>query len=558
MKVCLNLSTLMLLLLFVVEAQAQTISQTEQKRIDSLFMDFHDTPSVTYGIIYGDDKITKTFASDDYNCRKGQKEFFRMGGMSPHFTSYAIHQLAFENRIQLDDRISEYLGDVTGLDIGGITIMDLLTHSSGLPEYWALKFLNGIDDGVAFGKKDADELFQHSFRNLNAPGEKVATSGTGAYLLSRIVEKISGMSFSRYTRENIFIPLKMSDTYFIDEENNIAGNELVSYSKENDSYFPQIVKHVDAGAAGLVTTLDDLLIWFGMFQKGKSDVFKKMDEEIHLRNGKVAEVSNGKITNGQQYTYKMKGILKVWDYGRIGGFASSVFRFPSEDLCIVVLSKNGLGYNGYLGMGIADILLENKYEKENQSPEKKQKKKTIALNRQVSNRFSGAYFNPANYNYREIKLVDDTLRYNVPDYNESYNLLPVSKDELAIQVPSGDYSLTWDNDGYILSGGPTTHRYEKISSQPVNSGKIIGDYFNDEMKLVFSIEKGEGGKLSVLEKGKSSPMNNVGQGNFISGNSKYRFLSFDYDKEGKVNGIYVSARGYERIFFQKITAAHHN
>jgi CubicO group peptidase (beta-lactamase class C family) len=134
---------------------------------------------------------------------------FQIMSMTKPVTSIAVAMLAEEGRLTLNDPIARHLPEFRGRKE---TIRDLLTHTSGMPEYGPaatqdlyLKFNWTLEQAVMLYSQQPP-LFK--------PGEKWQYSNTGMATLGRIVEVVGGMPYEKFCQQRIFDPLGMKDTHF--------------------------------------------------------------------------------------------------------------------------------------------------------------------------------------------------------------------------------------------------------------------------------------------------------------------------------------------------------
>ncbi len=127
---------------------------------------------------------------------------FSAGSIGKEFTTISIMQLNDAGRISLDDKIVLYLDNLPTW-AEGISIENLLTHSSGLPR---IKWKENIvtDDVV----RQINEIKSLNF----APGKGYQYSNLNVVLRALIVEKITGKPFNHYARETLFAPAGMTNT----------------------------------------------------------------------------------------------------------------------------------------------------------------------------------------------------------------------------------------------------------------------------------------------------------------------------------------------------------
>ena len=208
------------------------------------------------------------------SARPMQKDtVFRIMSMTKPLVAFAILMMAEEGRVRLDDPVSRFIPELGGLRVADataesgsveaerdITVLDLLTHSSGLMSGRASNSAISIEftpDATL-----ATVLPQLAAAPLEfQPGARWAYSPMfGFDTLVRIVEVASGVNFDTFSRARIFEPLGMNNTYFYQEnpDPNLVtlyrnqDGELVNNPEmpfRNGSYF--------SGGGGLLSTAED-------------------------------------------------------------------------------------------------------------------------------------------------------------------------------------------------------------------------------------------------------------------------------------------------------------
>jgi len=133
---------------------------------------------------------------------------FEIGSITKQFTATAIMMLVEQGKIDLADPIGKYLSDVPETWTA-ITIRQLLTHTSGIPDYEEIMGYGGYRNPMT----SAQIIALAAGRPLDfPPGTKWNYSNTGYYLLTLILEKISGESCARLLHKTIFAPAGMTHT----------------------------------------------------------------------------------------------------------------------------------------------------------------------------------------------------------------------------------------------------------------------------------------------------------------------------------------------------------
>jgi len=200
------------------------------------------------------------------------------------FTTAIILHLKSEDRLSLDDKISKFFGSeiLDGLHIfrgrdysGELTIKQLLAHTSGLPDYFQNKGANGksLEDEIV-GGDDQYWTFEEAIERtkalkpLFAPAtkNKAHYSDSNFQLLGKIIENITGNTFSENCIELIIKPLGLSKTYLYLDSADKTPKAL--YYKSDELNIPEAMTSFGPDG-GMVSTSSDMLIFIEAFFKGK-------------------------------------------------------------------------------------------------------------------------------------------------------------------------------------------------------------------------------------------------------------------------------------------------
>jgi len=184
---------------------------------------------------------------------------FRIGSVSKTITALAVMRLRDQGKLFLDAPAATYLPALRASaaptkDSPPLTVRHLLSMTSGLPydDEWG---------AVTFGYSDA-ELSRFLERGLSfagPPGERYRYSNLGFALLGKIVEHVSGKSFSEYVASEVFAPLGMKSSGYV--TGNLPTNRLVTgYFREGERFVPEPIPSdgVFAPAGGVYTSVNDL------------------------------------------------------------------------------------------------------------------------------------------------------------------------------------------------------------------------------------------------------------------------------------------------------------
>ena len=232
-------------------------------------------PSISTGIIKNN-KIVWCNGYGKYNRLLNlvptKDTVYMAGSVSKPFTATAILQLYEDGLFELDDDVSNYLPFVLRNpkypDIP-ITFEMLLSHQSSLS---MTSFKDLIPFGIVylfFSKNfpypalewhliPGGILYRGDIWTKNKPGESFNYSNMGYLILEYLIERISGESFDKYCRDNIFTPLEMNNSSF-DFRDIKRMQRAVPYLLRRDYCIRIPFYNVPkSGAGGLITSVEDL------------------------------------------------------------------------------------------------------------------------------------------------------------------------------------------------------------------------------------------------------------------------------------------------------------
>lgn len=279
-------------------------------------------------------------------------QIHRMASVSKQFTAMAVLLLAEEGKIKLDDDIRNYLTELREYK-GVVTIRAMLDHVSGMGDYDLIagsyegeKNKNSIDlksaAGGDFRLGNEDYLTIKEFYDVVKtvplalpPHQEFRYSNLAYFLLSMLVEEVSGKSLRAYANEKMFTPLGMSNTFFSDDPVEIVNNRAYGYKQREDgSYVTDMTNLFWVGDGGLHTNLDDLLKWNNNFYQPK--IGKKPAELINTMNTKssLIEVSPDEVYANGQFVSE-QGDQKI--YSHSGGWLGTYTyfaRFPKRNAAL--------------------------------------------------------------------------------------------------------------------------------------------------------------------------------------------------------------------------------
>ena len=250
------------LLLFVNSAFAQTDVQKAAK-IDSI-LQIYTQKNMFCGSVMVSKKgkmlLNKGYGMANYNYDVPNSNLtkFKLASVSKQFTAMLIMILEERGKLSTDDKLSKYIPDYPQGD--KVTIHNLLTHTSGIPDFTRLPIFDSIMT-QQFTLEQEIKLFKDKKFDFE-PGTKYQYSNSGYLLLTYIIEKASGKSYGDFVQESIFVPLGMKNSGLYDNKE-VLKNVACGYTS-NDGKLEN-VQYIDmsipAGAGALYSTIDDMFLW---------------------------------------------------------------------------------------------------------------------------------------------------------------------------------------------------------------------------------------------------------------------------------------------------------
>ena len=506
------------LLLISSAGRAQTLAPEIAKQVDKVFAkwDRADSPGCALGVYRGGQIVYKRgYGMEDLNedVHITPGTVFHVASMSKQFTATSIVLLAQQGKLSLDDDVRKYIPELP--DFGQkITIRNLVHHTSGLRDQWALLELAGWRYSKDLITNEDVMSVMTRQKELNfKPGERHVYCNTGYTLMGLIVKRVSGISLREFTTKNIFEPLGMPHTHFRDDHAEIIKHDAVGYEQEPGKPFEISITNFDTvGATSLHTTVEDLQRWDENFYHPKvgGDAFvRQMLERGKLNNGEELDYAFGLVLG------KYKGLPTVDHGGADAGYRSDMTRFPEQHLSVAVLCNSAETSPSGLARQVADIVLAKEIKAaEAATPAKEAAVKSsgapvpVALTTEQMAGFTGLYWNREDDAFVKIFVKDGKLQGDTGG-DEPLVLKPFAESrfhiadkpwgdqvEIHFVAPSGDKPRRMEQS--FGGGKPSVFETaEAFNPSAAELSEYAGAYVSEEIDPVYRIVL-EGDKLSLL------------------------------------------------------------
>ncbi len=566
-----------------------TPAEAITRRVDRLFAawDRPDSAGCALGVIR-DGKLVYArgygMADLEHAVPITPRTTFDIASMAKQFTGMAVLLLAHRGKLSLDDDVRKYVPEVP--DYGtAVTLRHLLHHTSGLRNHFLLRQLGGWRWGDL--ETGADELNTVARqRELNfKPGDEHSYTNTGYFLLGEVVRRVSGQSLRRFAEENIFRPLGMDDTLFLDDVSLLVKGRAWGYNAGAGpaGWANNITQSEVVGGSNLYTSVEDLARWDRNFYDGTvggAAVVAEMQRPATLNGG----ASVGYAAGLRLGTYK--GLKLVWHAGSTA-YRSEYLRFPDQRFSVVCLTNSGAIDPSALARQVADLYLADRLKPEPAPappPPPEQAKGVAEVDAFIRRhavpvppeklaRLAGLYYNTDNGNLRRLSFRGGKLLFERRPGVEA-ELVPVAEDRLVMAgVPirlEVSFPERWPDPTRLMSiatgdGRPLTLVYVGPDpAAPVRLAEYAGTFRSEEADATVTTAV-EDRRLVLRTRHFERPAppggSGAGRGWFplepvcrdAFKNEWLGLVRFTRDPGGRVTGFAVSnfAGGVRHLHFQK-------
>lgn len=246
-----------------------------------------------------------------FACASGSKVFVAVG----------ILQLIEQEKIKFDDTLGALLDIPLNHIDKGVTVKQLLNHTSGVPDYFDERVMDEYEelwmDYPNYKIRHNSDLLPLLIDKpmMYPKGEKFQYNNSGYVLLAMIIEIVTGMYFDQYLKKNIFDPCGMNSTgyYELDRLPAKCANNYI-YCKDTNDYRTNIfsVDVKGTGAGGAYITVKDMIRFWTNLLEGNLISKALVSEMLRKQSGDGSDAEEGYYgygmwiidnSNGKDFAY---------------------------------------------------------------------------------------------------------------------------------------------------------------------------------------------------------------------------------------------------------------
>ncbi len=514
-------------------------------QIDEVFAEWDgtQTPGCSLGV-YRDGEIAYArgygMANLEYGIANSPRTVFRIGSTSKQLTAMAVAVLAEAGELSLDDEVEKHFPEMPGYG-EPVTIRHLIHHTSGVRDYLTLAELAEI--GGEYSITEAVALIARQ-KELNfPPGEEYLYSNSNYFLLSQVVERVTGKTLREWSEENLFRRLGMKNTHFHDDHTHVVRNRADGHMPAEDGGFRLSMTSLDmVGDGGIFTTVEDLLLWDRNFYdnrlgKGGPELIETVETPAKLNDGADTGYAFGLMVG------EHRGVRTIGHGGAFVGFRAAMDRYPDHELTVAVLCNLGTISPGPLARRVAELYLADVMEGEAETAAEPQAKVEGAALEDLE-RVTGSYWDESASRAREIVLREGKLFYSRGGFDSELAALGSDRfrmleTPMRVEVRFEPLGSKPESMTVEVAGQPPLvfERFERSNPSAAELEAYAGRFFSDEL-LSEQVLEVEDGVLVVRRRGDDIELKPLFADAF-SGQGV--MLRFERDAEGGVTALTINA-----------------
>lgn len=545
----------LLLLIFTIFSLYSFGQKNINKRVDSILTEQIEgkfAPGITVGIVKNGKLIyhnSNGLMNLEYNIPFNDSTTFGIASITKQFTSACIAILEKKGKLSVEDDVRKVIPELA-FSGDTIKIKHLLSHTSGIRNHNVLLDLSGFDyEHQGYTNKMIQELMFRQKGINNKPGDKMLYSNTNYVLLALIIERISGMQIHQFAKKELFEPLGMQNTFYINDLRRVVKNRAYSYYKVENEYKQAKSLTLCVGAGGTASTISDLSIWSQIFLD-TNHKFSYISDFITtltpLNNGEELQHARGMFVT--PYT----GYTTYNHSGRDLGMRSQFICVPDLNLGVIIFTNSEHINAVNISYKILDLYIQELPNNNNNNNTKKYDHKKKELNQFIGN------YQELNSDLRmNIFVKNDTL-FALSSFGRNPVPLTSNSSNSFSRIDNASVKYTFIHKKHseadlLVDFGGAIFYLEKIELAVNRNSNILeysGVYFSKELNITYEliISKNE---LILNYPNNEGLVLKEGVKDVFGANRRTKY-TFIRDDKNKVTSFYVASEGTVKdILFER-------
>ncbi len=342
------------------------------EKISEIFADFDSnrTPGCAVSVFKEGETVYRNafgVSNFDYGIMLSDSSSFYMASVSKHVTAAAAGLLVIRGQLDEHAFVGEYIEEWPDY-AKEVTVGQLFSHTSGLPDIYGLMGFAGLPVGDAMDLEDYLDIIRNGESLKFEPGTDYSYTNSGYTTLALLVEIITEKSFAEFTQKEFFKPFGMNATHFHSDRSRVVPNRAISYQPGGPQDFRRsyLGMFQGVGPGGLYSTLKDWerweAFWYGNLE------WEEGITELEANELKARMITPA-IANGDSVDYgwglqinQRKGQELIGHGGSFMGFRTDYRRYPQQGFSFLTLCNRGDANPQNFNSELADLFLKEDFE----------------------------------------------------------------------------------------------------------------------------------------------------------------------------------------------------
>lgn len=531
--------------------RSEPVATAPESRVDQLMTMFgEDTPGAVVGVVR-DGGLVFPRAYGSANLTHGipfeVDTRTNIGSTSKQFTAFALSLLEDRGLLSLDDDVKEHIPELP--DFGErVTLRNLLTHTSGYRELYHTLALTGrqlLTDEIT--RDEVLEILHRQPELQNSPGAEYNYNNTAFALAAMVVERVGGLPFGEWMRQEVFGPLGMENTVIRSNPGEIVPGAAAGYVVAEGGFRDTRDLGAAMGAGTIYTTVADLARWVRNFQTaelGSPEIIEAMMTPFLLNDGEETSYGLGLVIDED------RGLKRVQHGGADNAHRSTFVYYPDLDAAYLLLSNLGSTMPGSLAPEVAEAFFgEHMSEPETAAADSNARANADPddfdpedFDLEIFDAYAGRYELEEQPGFVLTFWREDDRLLAQATGQQEFELRPLSDSTFAIVVVDAQLTFHRETDGSVRSltlhqnGDQTAHRL--ADAEDVDLDVFVGRYFSEELQTFYDLEVQEG-ELVVRHRRFGPITLTHTEDDRFTGTFPIGDLAFERDDSGQVTGFRV-------------------
>ena len=282
------------------------------------------------------------------------RSVIRIGSQTKQFTVLLALMLEAEGKLSMEHEIQRYLPWLPKFE-RPVTLLHLASNTSGMRDFLEALTYSGAPITSQSTREFTCRVIARQTELNFMPGEALIYCNTGFFLLSEIVEQVANRSFNELLGARICGPLGMADSRLMIRDSAILPRLAGHHTRDAEGNWSRASWGIDLGGeGGMVSTLDDMLIWQANLANpriGTAAMWDRMKAPVVFANGTTGLYGLGLVSA------EYRGLRAIGHGGGVAGGRSDSQYYPAAEFGIVILGNHDELAPFSLARRIADACL---------------------------------------------------------------------------------------------------------------------------------------------------------------------------------------------------------